>query len=76
MFFIGSIIIWSTIINTVIIGYTDYGSQWYFDWSYIFIFVGVLLCLSSMWQDPRIVFVISGIVTLLWYLFIIQGYTL
>ena len=76
---IGGVILLSTIINTLLYlrrvevwGHALY-SEWYFVWSAIFIFIGVLLVIGSLWNDPRIVIVFAGIVAILWYVYIIKG---
>ena len=72
----GGMIILSTLINTVLYLSTNYGNQWYYDWSPIFVFVGVLLIVSSLWTDARITVVVAGVIAILWYAFIILGWTM
>jgi hypothetical protein len=76
---LGGFIIFSSIVNALLYlqrvevwGHAFY-HEWYFAWSAVFIFIGVLLLLSSVWNDPRIVVVLAGIVALLWYVYIVMG---
>jgi hypothetical protein len=79
---LGGMILFSTVLNMVLavqdvsVWGHDVYSQWYFDWSPIFIFVGLLMVLASFWQDPRIVLVVAGILAILWYVFIVLGRSL
>ena len=76
---VGRMLLLTTLINTLLffqnVMVWDHAiySQWYFDWSWIFIFFGILLLLGSLWTDPRIVLVVSGIIAVLWYVYIIRG---
>lgn len=76
---IGGTIFMTTLINTLLyfqqVMLWDHPlySEWYFVWSPLFIFFGILLVLGSLWTDPRIVLVLSGIIAILWYVYIVRG---
>lgn len=76
---IGGMILLSTIFNALLylqqvsIWGQDLYSSWYFAWSALFLFVGVLLVVASLWQDPRIVVVVSCLIALLWHVYIVLG---
>ena len=70
---VGGIILLSTLVNALVWLRTEWGSEWFFDWSPIFMFVGLLMVVASVWQDPRIVLVVAGVVAILWYIFIVLG---
>ena len=69
------LILLSVLVNTILFTRTDWGSQWLWDWSPIILFVGILLLTGSLWQDPRIVIFVSGVIAILWYVFIVLGWS-
>ena len=76
---LGGMIMVSTVVNALLflrkveVWDHQFYSDWYFAWSPIFIFIGVLLITGSLWNDPRIVVVFAGIVAVLWYVYIVMG---
>ena len=76
---IGGMVLLSAIINALLylrrVEVWDHAfyHEWYFTWSPVFVFVGLLLVTGSLWNDPRIVVVFSGIVAVLWYVYIVMG---
>jgi len=70
MFGLGSVLIWSTVINALLLAYVGWGSQWYFDWSPLFVFLGVLL-LTAWISDHKVAFILSSVVALGWWYFIV-----
>ena len=76
---LGGLIILTTLINTLLcirhVMLWDHPlyNEWYFTWSPIFMFFGILLLLGSLWTDPRVVIVLAGVVAILWYVYIVRG---
>ena len=70
MFFFGQLIIWMTVVNALLLAYIGWGSQLMFDWSPLLMFIGVLL-LTAFISDHKVAFIISGIVALGWWYFIV-----
>ena len=79
---IGAMLLFSTLVNALlhqsevtVWGHKAY-SEWYFAWSALFLFFALTLILMSLhWTDPRVVFVLSGILAVLWYVFIVLGWS-
>lgn len=73
---VGGMLLLSTLVNALIFLRTEWGSGWYFEWSPIFLFVGLLMVMGSLWTDPKIVIFVTGIVAILWYVFIVLGWSM
>lgn len=70
MFTLGAIILWSAIINALLIAYVGWGSQWYFDYSPAFIFIGVLLATAFI-SDHKVALIIAAVAAMLWWYYIV-----
>lgn len=70
MFGVGSIIVWTTVVNALLLAYVGWGHQWFFDWSPLFMFVGVLL-ITAFISDHKVAFIVSGAAALLWWYYIV-----
>ena len=66
----GGIILLSVLVNAVLVARTDWGNTWLWEWSALILFMGLLLVLGSLWQDPRLVIFVCGVAAVLWYVFI------
>ena len=72
---VGGLVLTSVIVNALIVMGTNWGSQWYFDWSPIFLYFGLTLVVSSLWHDPKLVLVFCGVLSVLWWVFIVLGWS-
>ena len=70
MFLLGQILLWSTVVNAMLLAYVGLGSQWFFDWSPLFIFLAVLL-MTAFISDHKVAFIASVVVALLWWYYIV-----
>ena len=70
MFTLGAILLWSAIVNALILAYVGWGSYWYFEWSPLFIFLGVLL-ITAFISDHKVALVVSAVVALAWWYYIV-----
>ena len=73
MFLLGQLILWSTVVNALFIAYVGWGSAWYFEWSWAFVFISVLL-LTAFISDHKVALIISTIVAALWWWYILGGF--
>ena len=70
---LGMAILWATVLNALVFMQTSWGSEWFYSWSFLFVFLGVLL-VTFAWQDHLLATILAAVAAFVWWWFILGGF--